>query len=152
MSRPQGRAPDSRGGGGGGEDTLLRSVMGLRAKLPDAAGLGGGGASGDAAAAAALPPPLPPAQMVHMWTAAAPVAGLAWLAARRLAVVTADAAGATLRLYSGPGTCASCLLRECEFQRLRMFCHCCVTRAWSSRAAAACSIDHDVLMAHHSMT
>jgi len=136
MSRPQGRAPDSRGGGGGGEDTLLRSVMGLRAKLP----------------AAALPPPLPPAQMVHMWTAAAPVAGLAWLAARRLAVVTADAAGATLRLYSGPGTCASCLLRECEFQRLRMFCHCCVTRAWSSRAAAACSIDHDVLMAHHSMT
>jgi hypothetical protein len=97
---PQGRAPDA------GEDTLLRSVMGLRARLPDAAGLGGSGASAGAALGevpgAPRQPALPPARMVHMWSASEPVAGIAWLAARRLAVVSSTATDATLRLYTGP--------------------------------------------------
>lgn len=98
----QGRAPEA----GGGEDTLLRSVMGLRAKLPDAAGLGGVGspATGAESASGSAQPALPPAQMVHTWSAVDPVIGIAWLAARRLAVISGTSTAATLRLYSGPGT------------------------------------------------
>lgn len=96
---PQGRAPDA------GEDTLLRSVMGLRARLPDAAGIGGGGAGAASSEAPGAPrqPALPPARMVHMWSVKEPVAGIAWLAARRLAVVSSTASDAMLRLYTGPG-------------------------------------------------
>ena len=97
---PQGRAPDA------GEDTLLRSVMGLRARLPDAAGLGGSGGGAGAvsgeAPGAPRQPALPPARMVHMWSAAEPAAGIAWLAARRLAVVSSTATNSTLWLYTGP--------------------------------------------------
>lgn len=80
--------------------------MGLRAKLPDAAGLGSGNGSSPRASEAgstAAQPALPQAQMVHMWWVAEPVTGIAWLAARRLAVVSGTATAATLRLYSGPG-------------------------------------------------
>ena len=58
----QGRAPEP---GGSTEETLLRSVMGLRAKLPEAAG----GTTNPPRDASGAPPPLPPVQMVHMWEA-----------------------------------------------------------------------------------